>query len=144
MNETTEKLLPEKLSDCIDVALADLEKVEADEWYVVDMNAWHEPLCDAKNMKCSVCFAGAVISMTMMVPSGVDSDPWKFCEHNKARLRALDDIRCGWIQSALSLFRISLPAEMPHIVSITRYDEDAGEFKSDMKKIAAMLREHGL
>jgi hypothetical protein len=35
--------LPEKLSDCLELALRDLEACEQDPAYEVDMKFWHKP-----------------------------------------------------------------------------------------------------
>lgn len=59
--------LPDKLSDLLELALGDLEKVEAmPEVYEVDMSDWHLPQRDefgGRCGRCTVCLAGAVIEL---------------------------------------------------------------------------------
>jgi hypothetical protein len=59
--------LPNKASELIRVALADLKKAEASSDYVVSMSIWHEaPSFGIR--ACAVCFAGSVMAMTLEVP----------------------------------------------------------------------------
>lgn len=65
-----DRTLPEKLSMAIRVALADLERCEADPRYEIDMGTWHEPVnisvplpeVRAPEVECTVCLAGAAIA----------------------------------------------------------------------------------
>lgn len=64
-------MLPDKLSDCLELALADLAKVERHKSkYVVNMGRWHEH----DDGKCSVCLAGSLLAKTMKIPDDVNLD----------------------------------------------------------------------
>ena len=54
---------PEKLSDLIELAVADARTLDRDT-YIPDCWAWHAP---GRNNKCRVCLAGAVIAGTLRV-----------------------------------------------------------------------------
>jgi len=51
--------LPEKASDAIRMVVKDLEAIEKDDRYVVDMEVWHKPSLSGK---CHVCMAGAYLA----------------------------------------------------------------------------------
>ena len=53
--------LPDKPSELIRLALADLRKCEADPRYLIDMAQWHRPVTSEL---CHVCLAGAVMART--------------------------------------------------------------------------------
>ena len=53
------KKLPNKPSELLKVALTDLELVEGDSKYRVDMRNWHTPQYDKT---CEVCLAGSVMA----------------------------------------------------------------------------------
>lgn len=96
--------LPAALHDVIGVALDDLERVRKDKKrYAVEMETWHDPLVtenettgeETKTGPCYVCFAGAVMAMTLKAPSDRSIDPESFDDHTRNRLYALNDIRNG-------------------------------------------------
>ena len=80
--------LPEKLSDCIDVALKDLELVVGDPRYIVDFEKWHVPDSTQFNTQCTVCFAGSVMAKSLGIDPAKDMVPSDFNDHSNARLRA--------------------------------------------------------
>ena len=85
-------LLCKKPHQLIKIALKDLRQVEKmPDKYVVDMGFYHRP-----NSHCSVCFAGAVMAISLkishkanIIPSCLDNELLRF------RLEALDSVRCG-------------------------------------------------
>lgn len=81
--------LPKKLSDLIEVALADLDACESDERYEINMHVWH----DVKGDKCSVCLAGAVMAKTL--GSVKSTWPQKFPPDIEDDLELLDRLRMG-------------------------------------------------
>jgi len=104
--------LPDKLSDCILVALGDEHLAFESPNFKIDMDdAWYATN-DDKTEVCSVCFAGAVMAHTLeqqLAPSNEDDcrlenclHPGVFSDHNNNRLRALDRIREGNVIEALS------------------------------------------
>ena len=101
---TTERKLPEKLSDCLALALEDLKAVELNPKYRVVMSNWHLPTPKG----CEVCLAGAVMSQRLgALPTEMRSPAMD--EHNDIspddlnRLVAIDALRQGEIHRALSL-----------------------------------------
>jgi hypothetical protein len=127
---------PEKLSDLIELALGDLEKVEKDERYRVDMEAWHTPL----NGKCRVCLAGSVIAQTFLTPVdkytlGTRSEvgqEWSdaFDALNAVRLNDRSAIRAAG-------YKCSPPKK------IRSYKRNPKLFKSDLRQLISDLREVG-
>lgn len=84
------KKLPKKLSDRILVALHDLELVEADPRYKIDMDTWHKP-----NGQCAVCLAGSVMAKTLNAPIKVELDTCDFPYEIEEQLEGLNAVRCG-------------------------------------------------
>lgn len=145
-----EKKLPEKLSDCVKVALADLAKIEKlKKSYIIAMeSSFHDPMGSFGNKanKCVVCFAGAVMSQTLNTPLEDDVAPQNFSNYNGKRLHALDNLRQGSISSAIQeVYGIDniLPKYTDFNVSVKSYSEDKSKFKSDMKNVEKLLRKLG-
>lgn len=133
--------LPEKLSDCILLALEDLERVEKDARYTVDMDTWHKA-----NGVCRVCLAGAVISGLVNDPC-ISVSPIDVLGPSSSQLCALDAVRLGFVRGAVTQYTNQAWSEVRHIPGFvpvkkySLYDPDA--FKTDLRNIAAMLREAG-
>ncbi len=145
--------LPEKLSDLIDLALADLRKVEKDDRYAVDMATWHEPpgaSLDEEATRCHVCFAGAVMAGTLGTMPNVVVLPSDFTSmgddpHTARRLLALDSVRNGFVEDALrELGAYSLPSDVEDHVDVPRYSTHNPEpFHAAMAELAERLRKEG-
>ena len=88
--------LPDKLSDLIDLALSDMEKVEKDKLYTVDLEHFHQPRYGV----CHVCFAGCAIAKTLNVPVTSSLYPFQCDEDVNKKLRALDSIASGNVHTA--------------------------------------------
>lgn len=136
--------LPDKPSELIELALADLEKVEADrEHYRVDMGAWHEP----KYGLCYVCLAGAVMAKTMNF-SRIDSvDPVNSVHSpgDENKLMALNEFRVGMIDHGLHYMGITDKAELlPDRLEHEPYAARPVIFKGQMRALAKMFRDVGL
>lgn len=152
--------LPSLPSAALLAAVADLEAVERNKKYVIDMGNWHIPInnmshyvdekiAQAKpNAKCAVCFAGAV--MANAVPIGKRVDWSEFAWPTNVRLDALDDFRSGRVAAALHRwgydddFVCSVLPSALHDVSVTPYETKPDKFKRDMRKLAGKLKEIGL
>lgn len=134
--------LPNKLSDLIDLALGDLEAVEQDKRYKVDMNNWHRP-----NGECKVCFAGSVIAHSLGARRTREIKPESFEAHTKVRLYALDYIRKGIVCCALNDIG-ARPDDLPccdeSTFDATAYETDPEAFKTEMALTAEALRQLGL
>lgn len=161
---TTQPQAPEKLSAAIRLALHDLEIVEKDPRYSVDMNTWHSGSRYSSDGKCHVCFAGSVMAVSREFDINYCMDaqgsPWDW----KLVYHALDEVRRGRVSRAL-LYMFLLPhngEDMKnikllngfrdeivrmfflydpdlHTVQVTPYDEDPVKFKRDMEMIASRL-----
>lgn len=93
------KTLPNKPSELIRIALADLRECEADPNYDIHMSSWHQ--FNNVTRKCQVCLAGAVIAKTFDLPIKKAISPSDFelsgGERTSFKLYALDQIREGKI-----------------------------------------------
>jgi hypothetical protein len=141
----TEIKLPEKMSDLIDIAINDLEAVEQDPKYEIDMGRWHAPEHSA--YKCSVCFAGSVMAKTFNSDRGTLLSPDNFTKWNASRLKALDEIRqYDFVDAFDKMYPFE---EIPEFMDIfddwgrEYYDDNPEEFKNDMRKAAEIMRENG-
>ena len=83
-----ETQLPELLSDLIELAVADVRRLDRD-IYDPEYDSWHE----TERLGCEVCFAGAVMAGTLEHPFYQDADPITFTVYNRIRLYALDESR---------------------------------------------------
>jgi len=151
--------LPDKPSELILVALADLEKVEASACYRVDMGVYHEPAQryegrslrisaeDINDERCLVCFAGSVMAMTLDAPSDQKLWPVDFGD-NSDKLEALDSFRCGDLENGFIELGIvtedkGMPNDLPTCLEICPYAIEPATFKADMRDMAQMLAEAG-
>ena len=137
-------------SRVIEMALEDLEIVEADQKYAINMMAWHEPIARPNFMfpdsyigKCAVCLAGCVIANRFQRDRDDDLMPEDFNRSIEFRLLALDLFRTGAVDGGLRLMDID-PSEGCYALDVTAYEDNPTRFKADMRAMAAMLRNHGL
>jgi hypothetical protein len=137
----TIKKLPEKLSDLIDLALDDLEKVERDPRYVLKMTVWHSSLDYDMESRCAVCLAGSVIAKTLEVPPNKSVLPIDFDEHTKVRLEALDNLRCGYLREAARSVNLpdlgSIPQWQPNVLGITGLKESIRNLAQYFRSLGA-------
>jgi hypothetical protein len=140
-----EDVLPDKPSELIRVALADLEKVERDERFSIDMDeTYHGHVYGVSG--CVVCLAGAVIAQ-QLAPGHEDCyiQPSDFESGSlRRKLRALNSFRCGNVAAGLSHLRIDRIDMFMRSVDICPYEDDSDRFKSDMLKLANILEISGL
>lgn len=143
--------LPEKVSDLIRVALADLIKCEGDERYDVNMSFWHTPYTDdAGEPVCAVCLGGSVLVQTLQVPfeAGNSEALAGLSDWNRSRILALNDIRCGALLGAAST------AGYPSLALVRKiqfdfshkfcpYEVNATKFKAYLTHVADELEKIG-
>lgn len=135
------KTLPDKPSDLIELALSDLEKVEKNPRYEINMSTWHTP----DRGKCSVCLAGAVIAGTLEQSIRYDLSPQSFDENTRRKLVALDHFRLGYIGDGLQEMCVERPLTLENFAAVAPYYRfDRNLFKRDMREIIAKLRSHDL
>jgi hypothetical protein len=103
-----EAILPEKLSEVIEVAKADFLKIfggeEPDPFFdYAGSSYWVR----SRFGGCSICLAGAVMIGSIGVPSDSHAGPELFCRWNRLRLIAIDHIRTGnWAGALVQIYRI--------------------------------------
>lgn len=160
--------LPEKPSELLKLAMLDLEKVEADPRYRVDMGEWHKP-----NGRCSVCLAGSVMAKTLGLPPNKD-DPfydgrrrraeiirWRLPDYRTSpaspdvdptisfKLFALDCFRNGDITCAFGYLGIKRPEALPNSIGgeLSYMSEDhhrRPQWKNHMADLIGILQAEGL
>jgi len=139
-------LLPNKLSDCIDVALKDLDAAKA-LGFKVNMGNWYRN----EGKTCTVCLAGAVMAREFDLDKYEDAGPYTLyftdnliTNHDYQRLHALNLVREGYVEEALDRMELGFKS-LPPIsnISITG-NKDTKEWRKDMLSIRDYLREQGL
>jgi len=139
-------LLPNKLSDCIDVALKDLDAAKK-LGFKVDMNRWYR----RHDKTCTVCLAGAVLAREFDLDAGEDAGPATLfltdnliTNHDYQRLHALNLVREGYVEEALDRMELGFKS-LPPIYNISSIgNKDTKRWRKDMLSIRDYLREQGL
>lgn len=130
-------MLPEKLSDCVDLAVTDLKKAAADSRVILDMSTWYTIANKNKEHEhCAVCVAGAVMRYSLKglayerVHSGVVRavNISALSPHNKVRVAALNDVRAYSLMSAIDkIWGVTLQVDRD-VTAITKMlDRQLGE-----------------
>lgn len=145
-----EQKLPDRLSDLIRVALADLRKVEKSKRYVVDMTRWHANEENEEGaLRCHVCLAGAVMAKTLGIRADCNTNPDlidPFSRDVRKKLLALDEVRKGNVSAALYLLdpRASLPAVIDGWQEAPPYVHSSKAFHKYLGDLADQLQAAGL
>jgi hypothetical protein len=139
------KSLPRTPSALIELALADLEKAENSDRYVVDMTTWH----DGDRYGCAVCLAGSVMAFSLGFDSDLPAEPADIGGDDMRALYALDCLRTGQIDDGLDYLDIEIPEQRKDELgrwrrNVTHYEDYPDKFKADMRELAADLKELGL
>lgn len=140
---------PTTLSDLLTMALDDVEQIEQQPGYVLDMYHWHAVIDD----QCHVCMAGAIMACRLGVPfkTLVTLDPTVDVWWAPA-LRAANALRTGEVGYAFYLFEHREPTVEERDV-MTRvekmiereYDSSVGHAPwAVYRQAAAVLQEAGL
>ena len=154
--------LPDTLYETLRLAIKDLELVEQDGDYIIDMSQWHEP--DPKlregsmQWDCKVCLAGSIMAKTFEVHQGLSLRCGSFPLSIANKLLAIDSIRKGSIGEALYFFygadeynrmldsdgrsalqQLTASTKVPH-----EYEHNKDKFKKDILDIADKLAQHNL
>jgi hypothetical protein len=135
--------LPDKPSALIRLAIKDLEAVEKNPAYRIDMGAWHEPY----DGKCSVCLAGAVIAQTCKIKNDRYIYPNRdvFGKSTTNKLMALDDFREGSVYGGLTGCGVAEERALKFKDwNVVSYIDHPKEFKSQMRRMATNLKRAGL
>ena len=139
-----------KPSELIRHALKDLEKVEEDPAYIVDMDEWHAHFPeDETPWTCSVCLAGAVMAKTLGLQRNEHSSPWTLrdngdiCDREMKALLALDFFRVGSFNRGL--VEMEAISAGHHVIADHHisYAHSPAEFRANMEQAARQLEARG-
>lgn len=98
-----------KLWQWLKIALEDVRLLRDKRGYEIYMGYWHQP-----NGKCKVCLAGATMACEFQLDRKEDANPECFPGFAN-KLRALNSLRKGYVNDALSYFYSEEPS--PWIVN---------------------------
>jgi hypothetical protein len=147
---TRELNLPDLPSHLLTMALSDLDRVEMDPRYAVDMSKWHVPRRDGSSL-CYVCLAGAVLTAQIDEFETVHSPDESFGLDTALKLMAIDQLRTGCVALALTTMGIIDGTSscrrrfgLEPVYAVKWYHDSPAEFKNDMRRIAAKLMSAGL
>lgn len=153
IDETKANRLPEKASDLIELAIADLAKAKRSKKYRIDMGVWHVP-GRASNNTCTVCLAGSVMAYSLAVALKEKTSPYAYEEndpHTYGRLMALNEFRNGWIEDGLEQMGIyplkdgALEDEARRIQdNWNHYENNTVGWHRCMRETVELLRKHNL
>lgn len=139
----TKTVLPGKPSELITLAMDDLNRAERSDKYSVSMSNWHYPMQGGE--RCYVCFAGAVMAMTMKVPIDFEIDsPDQFLGANSNKLASLDYFRLGNVRAAFGELGRSEERGEEFDRNIPSYIFKKRAFKLAMRRLARDLEKAGL
>lgn len=140
--------LPDKPSELILVALQDLEKVEKDPLFNVNMSEW--VFYNSYTHRCHVCLAGAVMMKTLEArgyklprdAASISPSNFGFKEY-QSKLLALDSFRLGDVGEGLEEMGLFAP-QLNYCYTMPSYNNNPEKFKRRMRAMSRMLRAHGL
>lgn len=143
-----EKLkLADKPSAALRQALADLEFIEKDERYQIEMWTWHEPHKRYVN-KCCVCLAGAMLARSgVLGPDEKFESVFGFDDVLSKKLYAINSFRMGEIYDGLKYWGLEsvLRENTTPDAVVEDYDADPEQFKYDlMNNVIHVLEEMGV
>ncbi len=137
--------LPKKPSALLNLALRDLERVERDKNYEIDMCEWHAPEIHDGKPVCHVCLAGSILVKTLKHKPDKE---FKFNDYPKASnsFFAINAFRKGYVREALGNLGIEEVkiSKVDAVRTITPYSINPAKFKLGMRRIVAHLRKHSL
>lgn len=142
MNEP--KTLSDVPSEFLQQALEDYDVVSKDPSYRVNMSSWHRPSYDGV---CEVCLAGCVMAKSFsaspqsnLMPS--DLTCGDFQTHKK--LMALDSLRTGDLNGAMVDLGFNKKRDSVENIPIETFHVNPFQWRSDMNRVVAALKEAGL
>lgn len=143
INYDKSAVLPDKLWQLCELAMADMAKCEVDSGYEVLMSAWHE--LSVRKPICYVCLAGSVMAQTLKVDKMIECDPSNFPDEICDKLLAINDLRAGNLWNAISLIYADKEVVMPEeLMCHTDYVKPTSEWREIMAKRIAWLKENDL
>lgn len=133
------KRLPNKPSQLLRLAMNDLEIIEKDPRYEIDMAEYHYR---ADGFTCLVCMAGAVMANTMKLDYTKYAHPISFPDETRQKLFAINSLRCGDVVEALVILGLKMKYGL--CFKATDYHKDKEAFKFEMEFLIIALQEEGL
>lgn len=141
-----ENLMPDKLWECLELAMADLEKSEKDPRIKIDMYTWLDH--NEGEPQCLACLAGCVMAQRFC---GVPEEG-EVCEtpysvgasyHDSHRLMALDHLKSGSVYRAVtSVYDYKQVNDLNR--DVENYADDPALFKSQMQQLVQDLKSNDL
>ena len=134
-----------KLSTLLALALTDLRKQELAKGCVVNMGTWWLPKRGFRKT-CQACLAGSVMRWSLCKPPRPEFpssiEPADYDADTAARLQALNELRCGFVEYASHHLRTTTSFKNRH-EQTPDYDEDRDGWWATMKQLLADLRRAG-
>lgn len=142
--------LPDKLHELLHLALHDLEMVQKDPSYTINMGDWHNYSSRVKT--CYVCLAGCVMANSLEVPYAVTIEPANLGgseedDHNAKCLYALDRLRLGRVGEAIAASKgiiYTEPTKHPLDFDAIDYHCATSLWFKQMKELEQELEERNL
>lgn len=138
--------LPNKASELLRLAINDLELIEKDERYSIDMNTWH--IYNNEDNKCAVCLAGSIIAKTLNYNILKLFNFSNFSENIHEKLEALNEFKNGniiWGLARLNLDYSFMKGELTEpSVDLTKYSENPSLFKQQILDLADIFEAEGV
>lgn len=135
--------LPNKPSALLRLALDDLNKVEKQDGYKVNMASWHTPaLAAPATNKCQVCLAGAAMAKSLRGDSDSDLTPTSYSDRTANKLFAINLFRIGNVGGAFQRLGRSYRKGRTFDRIIADY-YNKKLFKKDLRKLAMDLAKNG-
>ena len=135
----TDIRLPDKASELIRLAIADLRKAMVHPEYRVNMGAWHEMMPRLEGgAVCHVCLAGSIMAFTLNAPPYMEVEPHDYDMTNRRKLYALNFVRRGQLHEAgveWPAFK-TIPMNQGSSLYVARFSDDPNQFIADMLHIA--------
>lgn len=115
--------LPNKPSELLLLALADLEVIETDSNYLIDMITWHSPFRPiiGEPYKCAICLAGAVLAKSFKLKRHVIIDNNDLDTKIGLKLQSLDAFRMGYLGIAFHYLGLKRPESIPVVLNDPTY-----------------------
>lgn len=135
--------LPDLPSKLLEVALLDLEKLEKNPAYSINMDNWHSV---GASGKCRVCLAGCVMTLELGADIYDDVAPSRYPSRDADKLWALNQFRCGRIIPGILYLGEELEYRYKgkHCVPVVPYEDNPEDFKRDMVDLIVYLESQGL
>lgn len=138
--KSIKKILPNKPSKLIRLAIKDLESIEKSKHYYIEMSFWHKPF-RFENI-CAVCFSGSIMAKTLKSNKKLALGPDDFSITIRNKLIALNEFRLGDVNTGLGIMGLNVDINLNRF--ITSYSKNPEQFKKEILELANDLEKEGL